>query len=72
MSATPNREKLQFGSGQKRNSKFFLECFDAVRKLTQHWNKWIVDDCWIDIVKSLIDSRLVGATILQALSRLQE
>jgi hypothetical protein len=55
MSATLSREKPLFGNGRERNSKLFLECFDAVRKLRQCWNKWIVDDCWIDIVNERFD-----------------
>jgi hypothetical protein len=55
MSATLNREKLLLGNGRERNSKLFLECFDAVRKLRQYWNKWIVDDCWIDIINERFD-----------------
>jgi hypothetical protein len=55
MSTAPNRESTQFGGGQKRNGKFFLGCFDSVRKLAQHWNKWILDDCWIDFVDEPFD-----------------
>jgi hypothetical protein len=56
MSATPNRKKPHLGSGQKRNSKSHpLECFDAVRKLTQCWNKWILDNCWIDGINERFD-----------------
>jgi hypothetical protein len=41
---------IDFGSGQKRNGRFFLSCFDSLRKLKQSWNKWIVAHCWIDII----------------------
>jgi hypothetical protein len=27
-----------------------LRCFDSVRQHQQYWNKWILDEGWIDII----------------------
>jgi hypothetical protein len=51
MSTTPNHEKAQFGGDVQKNSKLFLRCFDSVRQHKQYWNKWILDDGWIDIIE---------------------
>jgi hypothetical protein len=56
ISTTPNHKKPpQFGATVKKNAKLHVRCFDAVRKHTQHWNKWILDDCWIDIINEQFD-----------------
>ena len=39
----------------KKNGKLYLLCFDSVRRHTQYWNKWILDDCWIDIINERFD-----------------
>jgi hypothetical protein len=50
MSTTPHQEKELICSGVKKDRKHFLRCFDGVSKLRQYWNKWITDDCWMDII----------------------
>jgi hypothetical protein len=37
-------------SGQKTIASLFLDCFRGLIKQTEYWNKWIVDDCWIDLI----------------------
>jgi hypothetical protein len=51
MATTPNHEKAQVGAEVKKNTKLFLRCFDSVRQHKQYWNKWILDDGWIDIIE---------------------
>ncbi len=53
--------KYTLRSKPKKGAKLYLGCFDSVRKHKHYWNKWIVDDCWIDI----INERLEIATRLQ-------
>jgi hypothetical protein len=50
MSATGIPEKFQFGSGRKKDASLFLDCFRGATKHREYWNKWIVDECWIDII----------------------
>jgi hypothetical protein len=50
MSATGMPEKFQFGSGRKKDASLFLDCFRGATKYREHWNKWIVDECWIVII----------------------
>jgi hypothetical protein len=50
MSTTPNRKKANFVPGVKKDTKFYLICFDSVRQHEQYWNKWIRDDGWINII----------------------
>jgi hypothetical protein len=49
-----NNTEPRKGSGRSRsekNTKLFLRCFDSVRQHKQYWNKWILDDGWIDIME---------------------
>jgi hypothetical protein len=48
MSAADMPEKVQLGSGRKKDTSLMLECFRGVTKHKEYWNKWIVDQCWID------------------------
>jgi hypothetical protein len=50
MLTTPNRKKVNFAPGVKKDAKFYLGCFDSVQQHQQYWNKWICDDGWIDII----------------------
>jgi hypothetical protein len=31
------------------------DCFRDVPKHREYWNKWIVDECWIDVIKEQYD-----------------
>jgi hypothetical protein len=55
MSTTPNHENTQFVEGAKKDATFFLRCFDSVRQHKEYWNKWIIDDGWIDIIEDRFD-----------------
>jgi hypothetical protein len=48
MSAPDMPEKVQLGSGRKKDTSLMLECFRGVTKHKEHWNKWMVNQCWID------------------------
>jgi hypothetical protein len=50
MSATGMHKKIQLGSSRKKNASLFLDCFRGVIKHKEYWNKWIVDQCWIDVI----------------------
>ena len=50
MSTPPILEKVELDYSVKKDTKHFLRCFDAVRKLKMYWNKWITAKCWIDII----------------------
>jgi hypothetical protein len=73
MSTTPNREKPHFVATSQKNAKLYLACFDSVRKHTQYWDKWIIDDCWIDIINERIDIpthlKFVAADLNRAIGR---
>jgi hypothetical protein len=73
MSTTPNREKTHFVPGAKKDTKLLLRCFDSVREHEQYWNKWILDEGWIDIINDHLqfplDLRLVSADLNRAIGR---
>ena len=50
MSATGIPKVIQLVSGRKKNAALFLDCFRGVIKHAEYWNKWIVDECWIDLI----------------------
>jgi hypothetical protein len=50
MSATGMPKKLQFGPSQKKDASLFLDCFRGATKHKEYWNKWAVDECWIDVI----------------------
>jgi hypothetical protein len=50
MSATGMHKKIQLGSSRKKYASLFLDCFRGVIKHEEYWNKWIVDQCWIDVI----------------------
>ena len=50
MSATGIPKKLQLGSSRKKGASLFLDCFRGVIKHKEYWNKWIVAQCWIDVI----------------------
>ena len=50
MSATGIPKVIQLVSGRKKNAALFLNCFRGVIKHAEYWNKWIVDECWIDLI----------------------
>jgi hypothetical protein len=50
MSATGIPKGIQLVSGRKKNASLFLACFRGVIKHAQYWNKWIVVECWIDLI----------------------
>jgi hypothetical protein len=51
MSATGMPKKVQLGSSRKKDASLLLDCFRGVTKHKEHWNKWMVDQCWIDVMK---------------------
>jgi hypothetical protein len=51
MSATAMLKKVQVGSSPKKDASLLLDCFRGVTKHKECWNKWIVDQCWIDVTK---------------------
>ncbi len=55
MSATGVHKKIQFGSGQKKDASLCLDCFRGTVKHREYWNKWIVDECWIDVINEQYD-----------------
>jgi hypothetical protein len=44
-------KKVQLGSSQKKDASVLLDCFGGATKHKEHWNKWTVDQCWIDVTK---------------------
>jgi hypothetical protein len=50
MSATGMHKKVQLGGGRKKDASLFLDCFRGVIQHKEYWNKWIVDQCWIDVM----------------------
>jgi hypothetical protein len=69
MSATPNHKKTQFTPGKQKYSKLYLGCFDSVLQRTEYWNKWILDDSWIDIINQHFDLPLDLTFVATALHR---
>ena len=55
MSATGMHKKIQFGSGQKKDASLCLDCFRGTVKHREYWNKWIVDESWIDVINERYD-----------------
>jgi hypothetical protein len=35
----------------KKDVKLYLACFDFTRQLQQYWNKWILNEGWIDMLQ---------------------
>ena len=50
MTTTPSQDYVKLDLGVKKDTKHYLRCFDAVRKLQKYWNKWITAECWIEII----------------------
>jgi hypothetical protein len=48
-------EKFQFGCGRKKDASLFLDCFRGATKHRECWNKWTVDECWIDTMNKRCD-----------------
>jgi hypothetical protein len=48
MSAPGMPQKFQFEPG--KIASLFLDCFRGATKHREYWNKWIVDECWIDVI----------------------
>ncbi len=55
MSATGASKNLRFATGRKKDTSLFLDCFRDVTVHKQYWNKWISDQCWIDIINERFD-----------------
>ena len=55
MSATGIPKKVLHKSSRKKDTALYLDCFQAVTKHTEYWNKWIVDKCWISIINERFD-----------------
>jgi hypothetical protein len=50
MSAIRTSKNLRFATGRKKDSSLFLDCFRHVIIHKQYWNKWISDQCWINLI----------------------
>jgi hypothetical protein len=51
MSAAGKPKTFQLGSSRKKDASQFLDCFRRMTKHKEHWNKWTVDQRWIDVTK---------------------
>jgi hypothetical protein len=73
MSATGMHEKVQFGPSRKKDASLFLDCFRGVTKHREYWNKWVVDECWIDVINERYDMpesiRFTAVELNRAISR---
>jgi hypothetical protein len=73
MSATGMHKNVQFGSVRKKDASLFLDCFRGVTTHREYWNKWIVDECWIDIINKRYDMpesiRFTAVELNRAISR---
>jgi hypothetical protein len=73
MSAAGMPEKFQFGSGRNKDASLFLDCFRGATKHREHWNKWTVDECWIDIINKRHDmpesTQFAASELNRAMSR---
>ena len=50
MSAIGISKNLRFATGRKKDYSLFLDCFRHVIIHKQYWNKWISDQCWINLI----------------------
>jgi hypothetical protein len=50
VSAIRTSQNLRFAIGRKKDSSLFLDCFRHVIIHEQYWNKWISDQCWINLI----------------------
>ena len=66
-------EKVQFGPSRKKDASLFLDCFRGVTKHREYWNKWVVDECWIDVINKRYDMpesiRFTAVELNRAISR---
>ena len=73
MSATGMHERVQFGPSRKKDASLFLDCFRGVTKHREYWNKWVVDECWIDVINERYDMpesiRFTAVELNRAISR---
>ena len=70
MTAIEIPKGIQFVSGRKKNAALFLDCFRGVMKHAEYWNKWIVDECWIDLINEqyeVLEALKLTATQLMGL-----
>jgi hypothetical protein len=55
MSATGESKKLRTLSCRKKDTSLYLDCFRHVIIHKQYWNKWISDQCWINLINERIE-----------------